>query len=74
MLSACVHYLSLALFPVEGLTISLPLRFHCHSLALQADEYDNCFLSLSPSVAVVTNVEWEHVDFFPDEVCAQLEP
>ncbi|PKA66309.1 hypothetical protein AXF42_Ash007006 [Apostasia shenzhenica] len=33
----------------------------------QADEYDCCFLGLSPSVAVVTNVEWDHVDIFNDE-------
>jgi UDP-N-acetylmuramate-alanine ligase len=36
---------------------------------LQADEYDGCFLGVSPSLAVVTNVEWEHVDMFPDYVC-----
>ena len=35
---------------------------------LQACEYDGCFLGVSPSLAVVTNVEWEHVDMFPDEV------
>ncbi|GMJ14952.1 hypothetical protein HRI_005164400 [Hibiscus trionum] len=34
---------------------------------LEADEYDGCFLELSPYIAVVTNVEWEHVDFFRDE-------
>lgn len=34
----------------------------------QADEYDGCFLGLSPSIAVITNVEWEHVDIFQDEV------
>ncbi|MBA0588924.1 hypothetical protein Gorai_017702, partial [Gossypium raimondii] len=34
---------------------------------LEADEYDGCFLGLSPYIAVVTNVEWEHVDFFQDE-------
>ncbi|KAG0497834.1 hypothetical protein HPP92_002525 [Vanilla planifolia] len=34
---------------------------------LEADEYDCCFLGLSPSVAVVTNVEWDHVDIFDDE-------
>ncbi|XP_057842313.2 uncharacterized protein LOC131051716 isoform X2 [Cryptomeria japonica] len=33
----------------------------------QADEYKECFLGISPSLAVVTNVEWEHVDFFKDE-------
>ncbi|KHG27273.1 UDP-N-acetylmuramate--L-alanine ligase [Gossypium arboreum] len=34
---------------------------------LEADEYDGCFLGLSPYIAVLTNVEWEHVDFFQDE-------
>ncbi|CAL9067225.1 unnamed protein product [Musa banksii] len=33
----------------------------------QADEYDNCFLGLSPYIAVVTNVELDHVDIFQDE-------
>ncbi|XP_024362244.1 uncharacterized protein [Physcomitrium patens] len=35
---------------------------------LEADEYDGCFLGVSPHLAVLTNVEWEHVDMFPDEV------
>ncbi|OMO68391.1 hypothetical protein CCACVL1_19984 [Corchorus capsularis] len=35
---------------------------------LEADEYDYCFLGLSPYIAVVTNVDWEHVDIFQDEV------
>ncbi|XVF09935.1 hypothetical protein REPUB_Repub07fG0140100 [Reevesia pubescens] len=34
---------------------------------LEADEYDGCFLLLSPYIAVITNVEWEHVDIFQDE-------
>ncbi|CAK9273518.1 unnamed protein product [Sphagnum jensenii] len=37
-----------------------------HLFLLEADEYDGCFLGVSPSLAVVTNVEWEHVDMFPD--------
>ncbi len=35
-------------------------------LILEADEYDRTFLALEPAVAVVTNVEWEHVDCYPD--------
>lgn len=31
---------------------------------IEADEYDYMFLSLRPTVAVVTNVEWDHPDFF----------
>ncbi|MCL7029565.1 hypothetical protein MKW94_024034, partial [Papaver nudicaule] len=38
-----------------------------HNFVLEADEYDDCFLGLSPYVSVVTNVEWEHVDIFRDE-------
>ena len=31
---------------------------------IEADEYDNMFLGLTPSIAVVTNVEHDHPDFF----------
>ncbi|KAL5727256.1 hypothetical protein ACHQM5_000472 [Ranunculus cassubicifolius] len=37
------------------------------NFVLEADEYDGCFLKLSPYIAVVTNVELEHVDIFQDE-------
>ncbi|KAF4400265.1 hypothetical protein G4B88_019474 [Cannabis sativa] len=30
------------------------------TFVLEADEYDGCFLQLSPQIAVVTNLEWEH--------------
>jgi len=33
---------------------------------VEADEYDRSFLSLSPSVAVVTNVEPDHLDIYHD--------
>ena len=32
---------------------------------LEADEYDRMFLGLKPSIAVVTNVEWDHPDCYP---------
>lgn len=32
---------------------------------IEADEYDNMFLGLAPRLAVVTNVELDHPDFFP---------
>lgn len=35
------------------------------AFVIEADEYDNMFLGLRPNVAVVTNVEWDHPDFFP---------
>ncbi|GMN44543.1 hypothetical protein TIFTF001_013721 [Ficus carica] len=37
------------------------------TFVLEADEYDNCFLKLAPYIAVVTNLDWEHVDVFPNE-------
>lgn len=35
------------------------------AFVIEADEYDNMFLGLRPQVAVITNVEWDHPDFFP---------
>jgi len=32
---------------------------------LEADEYDRTFLHFTPTVAVITNVEWDHVDCYP---------
>lgn len=34
---------------------------------IEADEYDNMFLGLQPDVAVITNLEWDHPDFFHTE-------
>ncbi|WP_250285328.1 Mur ligase domain-containing protein [Frankia sp. CiP1_Cm_nod2] len=34
---------------------------------LEADEYGGAFAGLDPALAVITNVEWEHPDLFPDE-------
>lgn len=33
---------------------------------VEADEYDYSFLTLSPLVALVTNIEYDHPDLFPD--------
>jgi UDP-N-acetylmuramate--alanine ligase len=35
------------------------------ALVIEADEYDRAFLALEPEVAVVLNVEHDHVDVFP---------
>ncbi len=35
-------------------------------LVAEADESDGTFLRLTPTIAVVTNVDLEHVDFYPD--------
>jgi UDP-N-acetylmuramate--alanine ligase len=34
-------------------------------MAAEADESDRSFLLLHPSVAVITNIDWEHVDTYP---------
>jgi UDP-N-acetylmuramate--alanine ligase len=36
-------------------------------LVIEADEYDRTFLALTPRVAVITNVEWDHVDIYPTQ-------
>ncbi|MFM2032396.1 MAG: hypothetical protein RLZZ297_1161 [Chloroflexota bacterium] len=33
---------------------------------IEADEYDRTFLALTPHIAVVTTLEWDHVDIYPD--------
>lgn len=38
---------------------------------LEADEYDGCFLGVEPQLAVVTNVEWEHVDIYSSEAAVR---
>lgn len=35
------------------------------TFVIEADEYDYMFWGLTPKVAVITNVEWDHVDCFP---------
>ena len=35
-------------------------------LVAEADESDGSFLHLTPTVAVVTNIDLEHVDYYPD--------
>jgi UDP-N-acetylmuramate--alanine ligase len=36
-------------------------------LVIEADEFDRTFLALTPRVAVITNVEWDHVDIYPTQ-------
>lgn len=35
-------------------------------IIVEADEYDRTFLKLSPSIAVITNIEAEHLDIYKD--------
>lgn len=41
-------------------------RWGSGPLVIEADEYDRTFLALTPQIAVVTNVDWDHVDCYPD--------
>ncbi len=34
-------------------------------LVIEADEYDRVFLALTPALAIITNVEWDHPDIYP---------
>jgi UDP-N-acetylmuramate--alanine ligase len=34
---------------------------------VEADEYDNMFLGLEPTISLITNIEHDHPDFFPTE-------
>lgn len=34
---------------------------------IEADEYDDMYLGLTPRIAVITGIEWDHPDFFPTE-------
>src|SRR4029077_14039319 len=34
-------------------------------LVIEADEYDRAFLSLAPEIAIVTNIEHDHIDVLP---------
>ncbi|MGH2473268.1 MAG: UDP-N-acetylmuramate--L-alanine ligase [Candidatus Limnocylindria bacterium] len=34
-------------------------------LVIEADEYDRAFLLLEPEIAIVTNIEHDHIDVFP---------
>jgi UDP-N-acetylmuramate--alanine ligase len=36
-------------------------------MVVEADEYDRSFLWLRPDIAVVTNIDYDHPDVFPDQ-------
>ncbi len=36
-------------------------------LVLEADEYARTFLALTPAIAVITNLDWDHVDIYPSQ-------
>ena len=40
-------------------------------LVIEADEYDHAFLALDPEIAIVTNVDHDHVDVYPTTAAYQ---
>ncbi len=53
---------------VGGVMADLGTNAHAGSgkhFIIEADEYKNTFLALHPTIAVVTNVEFDHPDVFP---------
>ena len=52
--------------PAEGMTsATIAARAGQGPFIIEADEYDRMFLGLRLEIAVVTNVEWDHVDCYP---------
>jgi UDP-N-acetylmuramate--alanine ligase len=52
--------------PAEGMaSTTVAARAGQGPFVIEADEYDRMFLGLRLEVAVVTNVEWDHVDCYP---------
>ncbi len=36
-------------------------------LVLEADEYARTFLALDPTIGIITNLDWDHVDIYPSQ-------
>jgi len=36
-------------------------------LIIEADEYDHAFLALRPAIAIITTIDWDHPDIYPDD-------
>jgi UDP-N-acetylmuramate--alanine ligase len=53
---------------IGGISFNLAGNAHAGEgpyFVIEADEYDRMFLGLSPELAIVTNVEHDHPDFYP---------
>lgn len=53
--------------PAGGPVPGLPrfARWGSGPFVIEADEYDRLLLGLRPEVALITNVDWDHVDIYP---------
>jgi UDP-N-acetylmuramate--alanine ligase len=77
MIAAALHGAGRAPTVVVGGWIDGRTQSVCGTEALtvvEADEYDRSFLELEPWLAVVTNVEAEHVDCYADEAELEEDP
>ena len=55
--------------PAEGMmSATAAARAGKGPFVIEADEYDRMFLGLRLEIAVVTNVDWDHVDCYPTPV------
>jgi UDP-N-acetylmuramate--alanine ligase len=79
MIAAMLHRAGLApSFIAGGIVPGLKVNARAGAgryFVIEADEYDRMFLGIRPRLAVVTNIEWEHVDCYPceDDVCQAFE-
>ena len=71
--SMCTHiFMAAEADPTVMIGGTLPLLEACHrvghgdTIILESCEYCNSFLSFAPTVAVILNVEADHLDFFKD--------
>jgi UDP-N-acetylmuramate--alanine ligase len=58
---------SYAVGAVVGATGTNAALGNGEAMVVEADEFDYAFLWLHPDVAIVTNVEYDHPDIFPDQ-------
>ena len=71
--SMCTHIMMAAeKDPTVMIGGTLPLLHACHrvgkgnTIIMESCEYYNSFLSLNPTIAVILNIEADHLDFFKD--------
>ena len=71
--SMCTHiFMAAETDPTVMIGGTLPLLEACHrvgrgdTIILESCEYCNSFLSFNPTVAVILNIEADHLDFFKD--------
>lgn len=62
----CAGLEPMALIGAEALNFGASALAGSGPMVVEADEYDRRFLHLSPTVAIVTSVELDHLDYFGD--------